>query len=63
VTLTAAPPVEGGEGQGLAVDAAGARVRAAAKLVALLVAPVRPSTESALPVAVIDRSVVVPVLS
>ena len=54
--------VEGGEGQGLAGQAAGAAVRAAVKLVAVPVLPVRPSADSALPVPVMLRSAAVPVL-
>ena len=62
VTSTAVPPLNDVKVSVLPLMPPAPAVRDAAKLVSVPVAPVRPSAESALPVPVMDRSVVVPVL-
>jgi hypothetical protein len=61
VTLTAVPPLKEEKVKVLPERLPGAAVRPAVNEVAVPVLPVRPSTESALPVPTIDRSAVVPV--
>ena len=62
VTSTAVPPLKEVKVRVLPLMPPAPAVRAAVKLVSVPVAPVRPSADSALPVPVIDRSAVVPVL-
>ncbi len=63
VTSTAVPPLNDVKLRVLPLMPPAPAVRAAVKLVSVPLAPVRPSAASALPVPVIDRSAVVPVLS
>ena len=62
VTLTGVPPLKEVKVKVLPERLPAAAVRPAVKLVPVPVLPVRPSAESALPVPMIDRSAVVPVL-